>query len=658
MKVSRTIIHFLAVAAFLLTTIFPMPVATPARADALDGIEACMKTLATPQLASAKIAMKLTDAHFLQCTSQISSGDVVMIAISGALTALAVGGQIKSEDDCNAKINAVIGMLLVKVLLSSDAVKSILGNDIVEMLQSYLSGNGASLLSQIPALSTIFNEITCGCAVAGVPVELKQELIEIYGNANECGSFAAEVGEAFLDELESGIDAAGNLLSDATCVLTLGLFLCDEAAPATDETQPLSTPPPCIGAMTPKSAYAHGSCTCPPPKGKTFGADGKSVSCTICPPGQGRDAKGKCAACPPGKKVADGTFGVCSIPYTCPAGTHYNETNTGCAKDCAEGFVLEGGSCKTCPANQRPEYVNTGTSAGKCVACGDGYWSYAGEGICYNKCATWQKWENNACVNICPQGTRLNTSEFGDQCEVCEKGKGSNASATSCVACPANSTWTALATGGGRCACPKGSRLVDGACTACASGATWSSDAYGEYCNMPSGFPCGAGQKRDKTGVCIADCGINAVNDKKNMNKCVACGKGEIAIGGACANAAVSSPSATNGNLKPNIPILSCPEGMTTDAAGNACIKRSGKTPDPAQACKDMGPNYILSNASRDGCKKCPLGKVANPGRTGCIAGLRSLPASGGATIPPIDPPATRAPMPTPHPNTGGGTVR
>ncbi|MCE9648955.1 MAG: hypothetical protein K8R18_04935 [Parvibaculum sp.] len=654
MKASRAIIHFLTVVAFLFTTIFPMPVATPARASTLDGVAACFKTAAGPQIAAAKLSKQLSDPHYLSCASQMSSGDVVMIGIAGALTALALGGQITSEDDCNQKINVVIGVMLAKILLGSDAVKSVLGASIVDMLESYIKGNGAALLSQIPALSVVFDEMSCGCAVAGTALAVKGIIADAYGDAKECAGLVGEVGEAFVDGLESGIDAAGNILSDATCVLSLGLFLCPDDTAEGQPNQPLPAPPPCMSAMTPKSAYVHGTCTCIAPKAKTYSADKKSVSCALCPAGQGRNDKGECAACPLGMKVADGTYGHCSIPYTCPAGTHYNDTNTGCEKDCPDGAVLQGGSCKTCAANERAEYVNTGTSAGKCVSCGDGYWSYAGDGVCYSKCASWQKWENNSCVNTCPQGTRLNTSEFGLQCEPCEKGKGSNEGATACLTCPSGSTWTALATGGGRCACPKGSKLSNGACAPCAKGATWSSDASGEHCNMPDGFPCGAGQKRDTTGACIADCGINAINDKTNPSKCVACAKGEIAFGNACVNTTISPPSPTNGNLKPNIPAtLSCPEGMQVDTTGKACIKRA----DPAQKCKDMGANYILSDSARDGCRKCPLGKIANPGRTGCIAGVRAMPAPAG-NIPPVSPPATRAPMPAPHPNTYGGSTR
>jgi len=651
----RALLSAALVASSLSLTFAPVP----ARADTYDSIKACMKTLAAPQLAGVKIAAKLSDGHFLQCTSQISSGDVVMIAIAGALTALALGGEIKGEADCNAKINAVIGLLLVKVLLSSDAVKSILGADIVEMLQTYISGNGAALLSQIPALSMVFNEITCGCAVAGIPEEVKQELMEIYSNANECGGFAAEIGEAFLANLESGIDAAGNLLSDATCVLTGGLLLCPEDH-ATNENDPaptLPSPPKCIGAMTPKSAYIHGTCQCLPPKGKIFSPDGKSVGCQTCPPGQGRDSKGACAACPPGKKTGPDTFGVCSISYTCPAGTQYNATNTGCEKSCGDGAVFDGKSCKTCPANTYSDYIDTGTSAGECKSCPYGSWSYAEQSVCYSNCTPAQKWNGKSCENLCPAGTRLNTKEFGETCLPCDKGTESNEAATACTACPAGSTWTALPTGGGRCACPKGSAKSGGACKPCPAGTTWSSDEKGEYCKGPEGFPCGSGQKK-VDGVCIADCGLHAVNDKKNPKQCVACKEGEIAYGGVCIGATIATTPGTAGVSNPKLPQAPmCPEGSQLNAAGNACVKRAAGKPDPAEKCAAMGPNYVVNESVRDGCKKCPLGKIANASRTVCISARGpSVPDKPAPVDPPhINVPATRAPAPAPPPNTCGG---
>jgi hypothetical protein len=209
-----------------------------------------------------------------------------------------------------------------------------------------------------------------------------------------------------------------------------------------------------------------------------------------------------------------------------------------------------------------------------------------------------------------------------------------------------------MANGGGRCVCPQGTAETGGACQKCASGATWSSDAAGEHCTTPPGaFPCGQGQIRDATGTCKTDCGPAAINDPANTAKCLKCGKGKLAFGGKCVDTKIDKTPEPNGQLTPVIPAGGfCPAGTRINAAGNACEK------DPAAACAKMGPNYVISATSRDGCKKCPLGKVSNLSRTGCIVGLGRLQTSPGDVEPPhINVPATRAPMPAPHPNTSGG---
>jgi len=651
----------------LLCLVLAVPLMTtstqPAKADVLDGVAACFNTVYTPKLALT-IASKLTDAQFLQCASQISSGDVVMIGISGVLSALAAGGEITSEKDCNDKINSVIGVLIAKVLLSSDQVKSVLGADAVNLLKDFVSGNGAALLSQIPALSFIFNEISCGCSVAGTTAEVKQDLIDLYEDAQECKGFVGDIGEAFLDGLESGADAAGNLLTDSICVLTGGLLLCEEdSASNEDEPNPGLSIPPCIGAMTPRSAYKNGACICNAPKAKTYSADGKSVSCTICPEGQGRNDKGLCAACPPGKKADNGYggYGLCTIPFTCPIGSHVNAKNSGCEKSCPDGAVFDGKSCKTCGPDTYADFPSTASSAGECRNCGEGAWSYGGENVCYSKCAPYQNWVGGKCENICAPGTYKNSKDVGDLCLACASGTESNAMGTACLACPKGSTWTKLDNGGGRCACPKGSAKNDGVCKVCTSDQVWSSDATGEHCNAPvgpGGFPkagCKEGEKRGPDGYsCIKDCGFKAVNDKQNPMQCHDCAKGEIVMLGVCMKATLATEPTPNGDFTPKGPMkISCPAGSFVSDTGNACLKREAPAPDdPAKTCAARGVNFVVTS---DGtCKKCPLGKIANASRSVCIL-ARSAPAAPqreGLPDTHISPPATRSPVIAPPVNT------
>jgi hypothetical protein len=273
----------------------------------------------------------------------------------------------------------------------------------------------------------------------------------------------------------------------------------------------------------------------------------------------------------------------------------------------------------------------------------------------------YQSWVGGKCENICASGTYMNSQDVGDQCLACASGTESNATGTACLACPKGSTWTKLDNGGGRCACPEGSAKIDGVCKPCNAGQVWSSDETGEHCTAPTspgGFPkgqCASGEKHGPDGYsCIKDCGFRAVNDKQNPMLCRNCKRDEIAVGGVCMKATEIGNSTSNGDLTPKGPMkISCPAGTTVSPAGNSCLKRAGPSPDdPAKACAARGANFVVS--SDGGCKKCPLGKVANASRTVCIS-ARTAPAAPqreGPSDTYINPPATRSPVIAPPVNT------
>ena len=196
----------LAAPAFLVVA---LTTAAPGHAGVLDCIEvvAPAKPLADAVEAAASAA---------QCAGQAASGDAVMIAAIGAVTALRVGGAFSNTAECMGVIDSMIGKTVAQALLElgladvlltglSAAQKNAINNQMQQVVEGKLSFT--QLANSAPVLQPLLNYVTCGCQIAGLDGEINNIANAYKDNVNGCIDFASDAVEFVGDVIESGAEA-------------------------------------------------------------------------------------------------------------------------------------------------------------------------------------------------------------------------------------------------------------------------------------------------------------------------------------------------------------------------------------------------------------------------------------------------------------------
>jgi hypothetical protein len=423
--------------------------AVPAQADVMD----CFEVVAPPELKQA-----VEDAaKAAQCVSQAAAGDAAMIATIGAITALRAGGAFSTTGECMGMIDSTIGKQVAKAVLASPAAP--LFAPVKSQLQAMADGNSSvsftDLASQFEPIALLLNYMTCGCQIAGLDNKVEEIVNAYVGHVTGCGEFLTDAANFAGEVIESGIDAAGEVIKvlgvavgglvEGAVDAVLSCFgFCDDDGPDCAPNTAI-TPDVLQGKWTDHTIYSHATgcghwfCaegsilkTKPGPGDKTL------YTCSHCNGVWALNDTGTCAPCGGllSKTIgADktGAANMCLIAvtgYPSDDGAHCTKVEsppTCCAPgqvmkpvgwkgqvNCDPAQTIIYGQCMNvekatahcAPACPQPQYFDTAT--GKCTKCDfDSVPVYASADSSIAQCKQ------------CPLGL----NGFGQNCEPCGPGQ-------------------------------------------------------------------------------------------------------------------------------------------------------------------------------------------------------------------------------------------
>ena len=417
--------------------------AAPARAGILDCVEV---------VAPAKPLQDAVEAaaNAAQCVGQAASGDAVMIAAIGAITALRAGGAFSNTAECMGMINSMIGKTVAQALLESGLAdvlltglsspqKTAIKNQLQQVVEGKLSLT--QLANSVPALKPLLNYVTCGCQIAGLDGEMSVIANAYKESVEGCAEFASDAVEFVGDAIESGIDAVGEGIKKVVefaekCLTDLcGLFDDDDAPECVIHTFPKSK----FGSWVPQDIKSVGSCgewVCDQgghPKTQIKGGKAWST-CSHCYGVWALDGSGKCAPC--GGTVKTISKNMClqkATSYATDDGASCTKTPpvdesccvagqlmkpakgwNGGAPDCSKGVI--GGECS-----------NLAMASTQCVgACFPPQYFDTGTGLCtdcqFNSVPVYDSDPTKSSVGQCKQCPPGLTGEASLTCEPCAAG--------------------------------------------------------------------------------------------------------------------------------------------------------------------------------------------------------------------------------------------
>jgi hypothetical protein len=511
--------------------------AAPARA----GVDACFKLAEAfgPAIDFVK--------NNASCIDKL--GDPVFVGISGLLAAAMSSGQLKGA--------------------CTDVLKEV-NSPTVQTLLKFTNGN----------LGIVADYLTCSCSVAEYGVGLIQDVAD---DLKSCSS-AFNISECDVEKFLGASCGPGYSGPPTPTTEYLTLPACDATTLGTWIAGKKYGNGTVLGGQTTSISNYYQTCACPAPTGLITASGpqpplsalgGQYFKCAACPDGQALQ-NGTCAACPTTKTIsADhrclstlttfaspggvdcGGGGSGASPKCCALGQHIDSSGA-CSPACGSGFGYymdaKSGQCGSCPANFVAAFDSDSTknSLGHCNECPAGQTSQSGEAAC-------------SALTCGPAG-------YPDP-----------NSAHACLSCPSGQQYFANTK---QCGCPTGSA------------------AKGNTCACPKGA-----NKINWSGFFTCACPAGAFVDEKTF---------------ACR----------------------CPIGSSLDATGMKCKSAPQATPvpvapptgvipgTPRRDCATLGPNFINHARYPARCVPCAPGRVANANRTACIV-LGNRPAPGMLRMPP-----------------------
>lgn len=472
-------IEFHSVRRALLTLVLALALAIPlASRPAQAGIKDCVDAISTAKDIGEKAALVAACAGH-------ATGDPVLAVVATVMIALAIHGDVKGSDDCEAKINGLAGALIGEALQAA----GINSDEINKLVSGELS------LSDIPALQGL---IGCACAIAGAKDDAAKLVKQEIQNLKACAAVFTEVAEAAGDAIESGLDGVAEGLglvhdyptADKCCVLGGSLsqdghvymtLSCASKLPSAHADQPVCKTGWLNGKYSTSDYKTHqkatngqmcsasGPCYCP--QGTTVETKGDQVRCK-CPNNQSYQ-NGQCKACPANAVLLDDgyTCQVCDVTQKPDMSKH------ACVPRCVTGQIWDynAGKCTSCKAGTYAVLTGSNSSAGICKACDIGKTSKPGQSsasacyrICDNKSAYVET--TKKCV-ACPVHSELQSSG-GAYAEYCECNTGyKNTSNVKCEAlCKPGEAWVNQQTVTDPISKLPKSVAIEGHCESCASG--------------------------------------------------------------------------------------------------------------------------------------------------------------------------------------------
>jgi hypothetical protein len=454
------------------------------------GVLQCFEVL-SPDKA---IEASLIAAEAGVCTTE-ATGDPLMAVTIAAITAGALAGAYSTSSQCESRIDGVVGVIVAEAILAFPATRALLSDQHKDWLRSFVQGNRAlslsEILNQIPGLAVINGYMKCGCAVAGLPADLKKIADKYASSAQSCANFAEDavstIGNTFaagaeaLHEALHGPSLVGGIQQETSCpTYTVPVGYWKKGRISTR-------------AEYKKRGTVCGQELCP---GGTFilerlNAQGETES--TCSP-----------ACPtvlktfaPGTKcwgestyTTQGERCIAEASQECPCQDGEAVFEWGrCSPACKQGReVWDRGEkqCVQCPAGMHPFYEERTSSIGACQQCPFGHYYNATSFRC-----------------ACPRGQVTVEFQINDiPFKFCDEDTGCNVMAMSCET-------------DGSCVTVSGVRQADGSCKACPEGTSPHrgqcetlldlSARFGGTAMLPAP-DCPEGQNRNGE-ACVSICG-------------------------------------------------------------------------------------------------------------------------------------------------------
>jgi hypothetical protein len=337
--------------------------ATPARA----GLSDCADAVVDYGNLSVYLAQQA--GTLLDCTDKLSQSPPASAAITVVLAGLYAAGVFNSEDSCNAMIGSAIGEMLQKLLNEAPAVHNAFdqafGKSAVDYLIKASATELVEILSTTPGLDRLFGIMTCGCAIIGTAIEVKDRVLDIAKEAKACASIVGDIKDFFEDVLESGVDALGNA------------FLGDGYNKTSDTTPCIKDDgTPWLGVYLVGSEKVMQAC----PSGFMFNVAGFGMSNQLKPvPYDQANSTGFCSF--PNPNAVPGSLDAIAQCF-CPDGATLVDFGNGKTQcQCPTGSVNKYGACIKCEgtaynfADGALQYCGCPAgkaigSDGSCMACG------------------------------------------------------------------------------------------------------------------------------------------------------------------------------------------------------------------------------------------------------------------------------------------------
>ena len=317
--------------------------------------------------------------------------------------------------------------------------------------------------------------------------------------------------------------------------------------------------------------WEYAVCSCP------AGAERQEGICTLCPTGTFKDRPGPqaCTMCPAAKYSA--TIGA-----------------------------TDGSTCLNCPVNS---WSPPSSSSGLNCSCRAGY---TRQNVTCVACSpgTFKATNGTDPCKACEKGS-FSPSQASTFCTLCQEGKyGANLStlrideAGSCLACPANSSSPAGASGPAHCVCNLGFSGL-----ACQSGPTSECETSCAAC------PPGYYKDWKGEGACLTCAAGKFSSDTARYSDCVLCSAGKYSGSVGAADESMCQDCPSRSHSLPGASSLGaclCNPGYTgTNGACSACPSGTYKSFNGSSSCLDCPPgSYSTTNGSTF-CQLCAAGKYS-----------------------------------------------
>ncbi|GAB4237936.1 MAG: hypothetical protein Kow0032_24050 [Methyloligellaceae bacterium] len=286
--------------------------------------------------------------------------DPARAIVTTAIFAAGIGGAFSGKDECEDKINGIVGRMLAEALLSSPVTKDLV-KGFKEDLKKFIEGNQTvslrNILQQLGSAGELLNSyISCGCAIAGAPADLDAIRKEIEQAGASCVNFGEEAVEWVANSVQHENMAPNNCPEYGR--IATGQWT--DIPP-----YPSSHRPPCGPATVCNPGDVVQS---------RLGSSGRyEYRCAkSCPEPVAEYKPGARCHGRMSYKVVEGRCKAVAEEECCPDGQAVSESGPWCGPACRPGIEIydrKTRTCSPCNAGFHPIYEESGNSIGSCQQC-------------------------------------------------------------------------------------------------------------------------------------------------------------------------------------------------------------------------------------------------------------------------------------------------